>query len=248
MDKQVHALHKGIIWTYGQTWKDLQCHHALRENQRKAWMPQTLQTLQVRQRYRYHRRYGSPTNPTDSTKRSNVAKEREESGCPHFPFFRKKGQRTVRIPSFLQKADNAPGGSEGQDERHGAHDAGRSLRRKPCPREGATSEACCDAGRGAEAAAVLGARRRIGRRSHARMMRGGRKKRAWRLPTLPHRCSTIGVRALDFRVRDGNGYFHSAMATKPTQTLEPDSSDAWSGCSGLNAGTRWTIWSSRSDD
>ena len=76
----------------------------------------------------------------------------------------------------------------------------------------------------------------------------GRKKRAWRLPTLPHRCSTIGVRALDFRVRDGNGYFHSAMATKPTQTLEPDSSDAWSGCSGLNAGTRWTIWSSRSDD
>ena len=74
------------------------------------------------------------------------------------------------------------------------------------------------------------------------------KKRAWRLPTLPHRCSTIGVRALDFRVRDGNGYFHSAMATKPTQTLEPEESDAWSGCSGLNAGTRWTIWSSRSDD
>ena len=36
-----------------------------------------------------------------------------------------------------------------------------------------SSEACCDAGRGAEAAAVLGARRRIGRRSHARMMRGG---------------------------------------------------------------------------
>ena len=74
------------------------------------------------------------------------------------------------------------------------------------------------------------------------------KKRAWRLPTLPHCCSTIGVRALDFRVRDGNGYFHSAMATKPTQTLEPEESDAWSGCSGLNAGTRWTIWSSRSDD
>lgn len=151
-------------------------------------------------------------------------------------------------------------------------------------KDGVPSEACCDAGRGAEAAAVLGARRRRGRRSHARMMRGGsfkgcgmqrkdgvrgqccvhgfartgaamrpqadegRKKRAWRLPTLPHRCSTIGVRALDFRVRDGNGYFHSAMATKPTQTLEPDSSDAWSGCSGLNAGTRWTIWSSRSDD
>ena len=74
------------------------------------------------------------------------------------------------------------------------------------------------------------------------------KKRAWRLPTLPRFRSTIGVRALDFRVRDGNGYFHSAMATKPTQTLEPDFSDAWSGCSGLNAGTRWTIWSSRSDD
>ena len=29
-------------------------------------------------------------------------------------------------------------------------------------------------------------------------------------------CSTIGVRALDFRVRDGNGYFHSAMATGST--------------------------------
>lgn len=68
--------------------------------------------------------------------------------------------------------------------------------------------------------------------------RGARraKKRAWRLPTLPHRCSTIGVRALDFRVRDGNGYFHSAMATKPTQTLEPDFSDAWSGCSGRMPG------------
>ena len=89
--------------------------------------------------------------------------------------------------------------------------------------------------------------------SHERTKRSARrptkgKKRAWRLPTLPHRCSTIGVRALDFRVRDGNGYYHSAMATKPTQTLEPDFSDAWSGCSGLNAGTRWTIWSSRSDD
>ena len=82
----------------------------------------------------------------------------------------------------------------------------------------------------------------------ARRPTKGEKKRAWRLPTLPRFRSTIGVRALDFRVRDGNGYFHSAMATKPTQTSEPDFSDAWSGCSGLNAGTRWTIWSSRSDD
>lgn len=150
-----------------------------------------------------------------------------------------------------------------------ANGEGRMLQGMTRMHEGwSSSEACCDAGR----------------RSHARMMRGGsfkgcgmqrregvrgqccvhgfartdeakrpqadegQKKRAWRLPTLPRFRSTIGVRALDFRVRDGNGYFHSAMATKPTQTLEPDSSDAWSGCSGLNAGTRWTIWSSRSDD
>ena len=117
-----------------------------------------------------------------------------------------------------------------------AHDAGRFL------------QGMRDAAQGGSAGTALRARLRTDGRSEAPAGRRRAKKRAWRLPTLPHRCSTIGVRALDFRVRDGNGYFHSAMATKPTQTLEPDSSDAWSGCSGLNAGTRWTIWSSRSDD
>ena len=48
------------------------------------------------------------------------------------------------------------------------------------------------------------------------------KKKTWRLPTLPHCCSTIGVRALDFRVRDGNGYFHSAMATRSAQMRKPE--------------------------
>lgn len=117
-----------------------------------------------------------------------------------------------------------------------AHDAGRFL------------QGMRDAAQGGSAGTVLRARLRTNGRSEAPAGRRRAKKRAWRLPTLPHRCSTIGVRALDFRVRDGNGYYHSAMATKPTQTLEPDFSDAWSGCSGLNAGTRWTIWSSRSDD
>lgn len=117
-----------------------------------------------------------------------------------------------------------------------AHDAGRLL------------QGMRDAAQGGSAGTVLRARLRTSGRSEAPAGRRRAKKRAWRLPTLPRFRSTIGVRALDFRVRDGNGYFHSAMATKPTQTLEPDSSDAWSGCSGLNAGTRWTIWSSRSDD
>ena len=48
------------------------------------------------------------------------------------------------------------------------------------------------------------------------------KKKTWRLPTLPQKCSTIGVRALDFRVRDGNGDFHSAMATKSAFNLNPE--------------------------
>ena len=52
-------------------------------------------------------------------------------------------------------------------------------------------------------------------------MRKGKKK-TWRLPTLPQECSTIGVRALDFRVRDGNGYFHSAMATKSAFMSRPE--------------------------
>jgi hypothetical protein len=41
------------------------------------------------------------------------------------------------------------------------------------------------------------------------------KKKAWRLPTLPPFGSTIGARGLDFRVRDGNGYGTSAVATGP---------------------------------
>ena len=41
-----------------------------------------------------------------------------------------------------------------------------------------------------------------------------RNKKIRHLPTLPQKnCSTIGARAFYFRVRDGNGYFHSAMAT-----------------------------------
>ena len=55
----------------------------------------------------------------------------------------------------------------------------------------------------------------------AACMRKGKKK-TWRLPTLPHCCSTIGVRALDFRVRDGNGYFHSAMATRSACMWKPE--------------------------
>ena len=42
-----------------------------------------------------------------------------------------------------------------------------------------------------------------------------RQKKARRLPTLPRKRSTIGVGGLDFRVRDGNGYGTSAMATGP---------------------------------
>ena len=42
-----------------------------------------------------------------------------------------------------------------------------------------------------------------------------KKKKARQLSTLPHNCSTIDVRVLNFRVRDGNGCVHSAMATGP---------------------------------
>ena len=42
-----------------------------------------------------------------------------------------------------------------------------------------------------------------------------KKIKARQLSTLPHNCSTIDVRALNFRVRDGNGCVHSAMATGP---------------------------------
>ncbi len=40
------------------------------------------------------------------------------------------------------------------------------------------------------------------------------KKKAWQLPTFPLKSSIIGVRELDFRVRDGNGYCLSTMATR----------------------------------
>ena len=41
------------------------------------------------------------------------------------------------------------------------------------------------------------------------------QKKTWQLPTLPRTSrSTIGVRAFYFRVREGNGYFHPAMATR----------------------------------
>ena len=39
------------------------------------------------------------------------------------------------------------------------------------------------------------------------------KKRARQLPTFPLGSSIIGARELDFRVRNGNGYFLPAMAT-----------------------------------
>ena len=68
---------------------------------------------------------------------------------------------------------------------------------------------------------VLRAQPERGDTGHRRMVAEGQKK-TWRLPTLPHLCSTIGVRALDFRVRDGNGYFHSAMATRSAHMRKPE--------------------------
>ena len=38
-------------------------------------------------------------------------------------------------------------------------------------------------------------------------------KKAWQLSTFPLLSSIIDVRELDFRVRNGNGYFLSTMAT-----------------------------------
>ena len=42
------------------------------------------------------------------------------------------------------------------------------------------------------------------------------KKLIRRRPTLPHSCpcSTIGAKVLNFRVRDGNGCTHLAIATE----------------------------------
>ena len=39
------------------------------------------------------------------------------------------------------------------------------------------------------------------------------KQKSRQLPTFPQKCSIIGVRELDFRVRYGNGYCLSTMAT-----------------------------------
>ena len=47
-----------------------------------------------------------------------------------------------------------------------------------------------------------------------RLGRDGLIKKAWQLPTFPLKSSIIGVRELDFRVRDGNGYCLSTMATR----------------------------------
>ena len=41
-----------------------------------------------------------------------------------------------------------------------------------------------------------------------------KKKKVWQLPTFPQLSSIIGVRELDFRVRNGNGYYLSTMATR----------------------------------
>lgn len=45
-------------------------------------------------------------------------------------------------------------------------------------------------------------------------------KKNWRLPTLPQlTCSTIGVKGLNYRVRDGNGWDPFAMITRLTIML-----------------------------
>ena len=39
------------------------------------------------------------------------------------------------------------------------------------------------------------------------------QKKSWQRPTFPPFGSIIGEGVLDFRVRNGNGYFHLSMAT-----------------------------------
>ena len=57
--------------------------------------------------------------------------------------------------------------------------------------------------------------------------------------------STIGVRVLNFRVRDGNGCVHPAVATGPANAWE----HGWIRTTGLGSpGTGRMIWSSLSDD
>ena len=46
-----------------------------------------------------------------------------------------------------------------------------------------------------------------------------KKEKVRQQPTFPTRVSIIGVRELDFRVRDGNGYSLSTMATGQFNTF-----------------------------
>ena len=67
------------------------------------------------------------------------------------------------------------------------------------------------------------------------------KEEARQLPTLPPIGSTIGVRVLNFRVRDGNGCVHPAVATGPANSK----------CLGTalcRFGEGTMIWLSLSDD
>ena len=78
---------------------------------------------------------------------------------------------------------------------------------------------------GSGASALLGApatlRRVRRKRRRAKKKRRGshdprrvvRQKKSWQRPTFPPFGSIIGEGVLDFRVRNGNGYFHLSMAT-----------------------------------
>ena len=67
---------------------------------------------------------------------------------------------------------------------------------------------------------------------------------------LSRKSSTIGVRGLDFRVRDGNGYFHSAMVTRSTKCgyTRLDILSYISFSINETIGIESIIWSSHSDD
>ena len=45
-------------------------------------------------------------------------------------------------------------------------------------------------------------------------LRCGLIKKVWQRPTLPPKGSTIGAEGLNFRVRDGNGWFPFAVVTR----------------------------------
>ena len=49
--------------------------------------------------------------------------------------------------------------------------------------------------------------------SKQRILNIEKRKKSRQLPTFPRLSSIIGVRELDFRVRNGNGYCLSTMAT-----------------------------------